>query len=217
MSSVDRLFSEDDRRRISEAVREAEGGTSGEIVVVIAAASDDYPEASGRSAFALAGLVLVGDVAYRHLASFWLPWTADAASLALLGAALLGFIGASLSPLRRALVGRERMRRRVRRAAEAAFTAERVFETRDRTGILVFLSLLERQVVVLPDTGIAAKAPEGAWKGVVETVVQGMKSGRPTGGLVTAVRSCGETLRAAGYRARPDDVNELPDDARPRR
>jgi len=100
---------------------------------------------------------------------------------------------------------------RLRRAAEAAFTRERVFETRDRTGILVFLSLLERQVVVLPDAGIAAKAPESAWSGVVGEIVLGMKAGRPTEALVTAVRSCGDTLRAAGFSSRPDDANELPD------
>jgi putative membrane protein len=217
MATVDRLFSEDDRQRISAAVREAEGATSGEIVVVVAAASDDHPEARWRSAIALAGLVLLADLAYRHLARFWLPWTADAASLALVGAGVLGFFAASFAPLRRTLVGRERMRLRVRRAAEAAFAAERVFETRDRTGILIFLSLLEHEVVVLPDTGIAAKAPEAAWAGVVEGVVRGMKAGRPADALVGAVRSCGAALRAAGFHARPDDANELGDDVRSRR
>ena len=211
MTAVERLFSEDDRRRIGEAVREAERGTSGEIVVVIAAASDEHAETYWRSAFLLASLVMLADIGYRHYATFWLAWSADAVWVAMLAAGLLGFFAASWPPVRRALAGRERLSRRVRRAAEAAFTRERVFETRDRTGILVFLSLLERQVVVLPDAGIAAKAPESAWSGVVGEIVLGMKAGRPTEALVTAVRSCGDTLRAAGFSSRPDDANELPD------
>lgn len=211
MTAVERRFSEDDRRRIGEAVREAERGTSGEIVVVIAAASDEHAETYWWSAFLLAGLVMLADLGYRHYATFWLAWRADAVWVAVLAAGLLGFFAAGWPPVRRTLAGRERLSYRVRRAAEAAFTRERVFETRERTGILVFVSLLERQVVVLPDAGIASKAPESAWTGVVDEIVLGMKAGRPTEALVAAVRSCGDTLRAAGFGSRPDDENELPD------
>jgi putative membrane protein len=214
MTAVERLFSEDSRRRIDEAVREAESGTSGEIVVVIVDAADEYAEASWRLAFALAGLVMLADLSYRHYAAFWLSWNPDTLCLAVLAAGVLGFLASSWPPLRRFLVGRDRMRRVVRRAADAAFANERVCETRERTGILVFLSLLERQVVVLPDTGIATKAAEISWAGVVETIVQGLKAGRPADALVAGVKSCGDTLRAAGFAARPDDTNEIPDGAR---
>ena len=214
MSAVDRLFTEDDRRRIGEAVRQAESGTSGEVVVVITEASDEHAVARWRSAFALAGLVLLADIAYRHFATFWLSWSPDAVWLTAVVAGGLGFVAASWPPLRRVLVGPARLRQVVRRAAEAAFAGEGVLETRDRTGILIFLSLLERQVVVLPDTGIAAKAPEAAWAGVVREVVLGMKKGRPADALVAAVTSCGDTLRAAGFTARAEDENEISDGPR---
>ncbi len=214
MTAVDRLFSEDERRKIGEAVHEAERGTSGEVVVVIVEASDEYAEAKWRSALVLLGLVLLADLGYRHYATFWLAWSADTLSLALVAAGILGFLFGSWPPLRRALAGHERLHRAVRRAAEAAFARERVFETRDRTGILVFLSLIERQVVVLPDAGIATKAPESAWSGVVGEVVRGMKAGRPAEALLAAVTSCGATLRAAGFTARPDDTNEIADAVR---
>jgi putative membrane protein len=214
MTVVERLFSDEDRRLIAEAVRKAESGTSGEVVVVVVATSDEYADASWRSALAFASVVMLADLAYRHYASFWLSWNADGVWLAALTAGGIGFLAALWPPFRRVLVGRDRMGRGVRRAAEAAFTRERVFQTRDRTGILIFLSLLERQVIVLPDAGIAKKAPEAAWDGVVQTVVLGMKAGRPAHALVDAVKSCGDTLRAAGFAARPDDTNEIPDGAR---
>jgi putative membrane protein len=214
MTAVERLFSEADRRCVDEAVRAAESGTSGEVVVVIIEASEGYAEVSWRSAFALASLVILADLGYRHYATFWLSWNADAVWLAVLVAGSLGFLAAYWPPLRRVLAGRERMARAVRQAAESAFARERVFETRDRTGILIFLSLLERQVIVLPDAGIAAKAPEAAWAGVVHEVVLGMKAGRPAEALVAAVKTCGSILLAAGFAARPDDTNEIPDGAR---
>lgn len=214
MIAIDRLFSEDDRRKIGEAVHEAERGTSGEVVVVIVAASDEYAEARWRAALALVVLVLLADLCYRHFATFWLAWNGDTLAVALVTAGVLGFLAGSWPPLRRAFAGPERMGRETRRAAEAAFARERVFETRDRTGILVFLSLLERQVVVLPDAGIAKKAPESAWSAVVDEVVRGMKAGRPAEALLAAVTSCGATLRAAGFTARPDDTNEIADAVR---
>ncbi len=214
LTAVDRLFSEADRGRVGDAVREAERGTSGEVVVVITEASDEHTTARWRLAAALAGLVLLADIGYRHFATFWIPWNPDGVWLAAVVAASLGFLAASWPPLRRGLAGRQALARAVRRAAEAAFAREGVFETRDRTGILIFLSLLEHQVIVLPDTGIAAKAPEGAWAGVVRGIVLGMQTGRPAEALVVAVQSCGEILRVAGFTARPEDTNEIPDEPR---
>jgi len=214
LTTVDRLFSEADRGRVRDAVREAERGTSGEVVVVVTEASDEHESARWRLAFALAGLVLVADIGYRHFASFWIPWNPDGVWLAAAVAAGFGFTVTAWPPLRRALAGRAAVGRAVRRAAEAAFAREGVFETRDRTGMLIFLSLLEHQVVVLPDVGIAAKAPEGAWAGVVRGIVLGMKAGHPAEALVAAVRSCGEILRAAGFTARPEDQNEILDEPR---
>jgi putative membrane protein len=214
LTAVDRLFSADDRGRVRDAVREAERGTSGEVVVVITEASDEHAAARWRLAFALAGAVLIADIGYRHFATFWIPWNPDGVWLAAVAAAGLGFLAASWPPLRRALAGGQAKARAARHAAEAAFAREGVFETRDRTGILIFLSLLEHQVVVLPDAGIAAKAPEDAWAGVVRGIVLGMKAGRPAEALVVAVRSCGEILLTAGFTARPEDTNEMPDEPR---
>jgi putative membrane protein len=214
MTGTPELFSEDDRRRIREAVQAAEKDTSGEIVVVVAEASDGYDAAPWRGALALSGLVMLGDVGYRHLASFWVQWNPDAAWLTALAAGGVGHLAAAWAPLRRVLAGRKAMSRGVRRGADAAFAAEGVFLTRERTGILIYLSLLERQVVVLPDTGIARKAPEAAWAGLVETIVRGIRAGRASDALVAAVQSCGDVLRAAGFVAGPEDTNEIPDDAR---
>jgi putative membrane protein len=205
-------FPDGARRRIAAAVHDAEAGTSGEVVVVMTDEADAYEEAAWRGAAVLCASVLTLDLIYRYAAPFWLALPRDAGLLAALAAALLGFAVVPRVPaVRRLLVGPARRSARVRAAAEAAFRTQRVATTRDRTGVLVFISFFEREVVVLPDIGVEAKAPESAWAGVVDRVVAGMVSGRPVDGVVEAVRACGELLRAAGFTARPDDGNEIDD------
>jgi putative membrane protein len=203
-------FPHEERQRITSAVRDAESGTAGEVVVVLAEESDAYEEASWRGAALAGGGVLVLDLGYRHAAPFWLPLPANAALLIGLAAAALAFwLVPKADGLRRRLVSRAARVSRVRTAAQAAFHVHRVSATRERTGVLVYVSLFEREVVVLPDLGIEAKAPESAWAEVMGHVVRGMTAGQPADGVVDAVRACGGLLRAAGFAARPDDQDEL--------
>ena len=66
--------------------------------------------------------------------------------------AALGWLAALFLPdLRRALVPAEALAARVHQRATQAFVEEDVFRTRDRTGILIFISLFEHRVVVLAD------------------------------------------------------------------
>jgi len=208
--TLEHAFPDEARGRIAAAVRDAEAGTSGEVVVVMAKEADTYEEAAWRGAAFVGAVILTLDLLYRYVAAFWLPLPRDAGLLAAVAAALLAFTAVPrIAPIRRLFVSGARRSARVRAAASAAFRAERVTATRDRTGVLIFLSLFEREVVVLPDTGIEAKAPESAWAGVVGLITTGMKTGRPVEGVVEAVRACGGFLRDAGFAARPDDVNEI--------
>jgi putative membrane protein len=86
-----------------------------------------------------------------------------------------------------------------------------VYSTRDRTGILIFLSLLERRVIVLCDEGIKAKVKQEAWDSIVATIVDGIKAGRPSEGLLKAIAACGSLLESENVTKRPDDTSELSD------
>ena len=190
----------------------AENGTSGEIVPVVVEASGPYAEASWKAGTVLGAMaVAAGDL----LAQDWVAAHSTTPLLVFAAAFAAGFFGAPFAPpLLRRLAGRRAMDEQVSLRAEAAFTREQVFATRDRTGILIFVSLLERKVRVLADSGIHAKAADGTWDGVVGKVVSGMKAGRPADGIVEAVELCGQLLRQHGFVARPDDTNELPDSLR---
>ena len=206
-------FSDSDQEAIRAAVAKAEVGSGGEVVPWIADACDDYPESAWIAATggALLGLGLgqLGHWWSDAWGGMWL-W---ALVPALLGATA-GFLVGRLPAAKRLLVPDETMERRVETAAEAAFLRAEVFATRDRTGILLFVTLLEHRVVVLADSGIHARVPAERWGAIADEVVAGIRSGAAPAAVVAGVESCGSLLAEHCVPRRPDDRDELPD--RPR-
>ena len=194
-----------DRQRIEAAVIEAERATSGEIVVAVVHASDEYGSAGWRLGVALAVLAFLGLVHFR-------PELSPLAYLAAQGAALLaGHPLARLDPVRRLLISDALAERRVRQRAVRAFAQNGLSRTVGRTGILLLASLLERRVVVLADEGIQRVLdPAESWQDVVDLAVQGLREGRPAQGLVAAVERCGETLARHLPTDPPRNLDELP-------
>ncbi len=193
----------DERRAaaIAAVVREAERATSGEIVPVVVERSDAYAElrlgGAALLAFASGALALFLDPALA-------PWLVPTQLGVFVAAAwLLG-----RPALLRALVPGDVLERRVERAAALAFHDAGLVETSGRTGILIFVSLLEHRVVVLADRGIHARVEAGTWDVVVARVVAGIREGRAEHGLADGIRACGEIL-AAHLPIRPGDRNEL--------
>jgi putative membrane protein len=81
-------------------------------------------------------------------------------------------------------------------------------KTRDQTGILIYLSMMEHQVVVLADEGISSKLPPETWQGVVDLVLQGKKDKDLESGIIAAIARCGEIL-SSQFPIKDDDTNEL--------
>ncbi len=116
--------------------------------------------------------------------------------------------------VRRLLAGRATILRRVAARAAEAFVAEEVFNTRERTGILIFLSVMERRVVVLGDAGIHGRIAGTEWDDLIGIVVEGIRSGRPADGLIRAIGESAALLLRHGFTIAPDDRNELGDTLR---
>ena len=212
---ISKLFSDADFAAVRAAVTEAEQRTSGEIVPFVVPASDPYANAvwKGTAFGALLGPLLA--VALHHLWDLWgthldLWIIVPAAAGAAVGFLLAAFVPA----VKRWLAGDEMLDLRARQRAEMTFLEEEVFLTRDRTGILIFVSLFEHRVVVIGDSGIDALVQPGQWDGVVAEVVGGIRAGRPGEALVAAIHQCGDLLERHGVARRADDANELSNELR---
>jgi putative membrane protein len=213
--SLRRIFDPDARERIADAVREAEERTRGEIVTVVVPTSDPYEVAAWKAASlgALGGAGLAA--AWNLLLPVWGVATWVWIALPTLVGAGAGFaLGAWVPWAKRWLVSGEVLDRETRQRAEVAFLEEEVFRTRERSGILLFVSLFEHRVVVLGDSGINAKVDPKEWREVVETVVAGIRSGQPVDGLIRGIELCGRLLETRGVSIRPDDTDELADEPR---
>ncbi|HEX9005822.1 MAG TPA: hypothetical protein VF889_00915 [Bacteroidota bacterium] len=213
--TVSSLFTSADLERIRQAVLEAEARTSGEIVPYVVDHSDHYEEADWRAAALFAALALATFTFLHSLTAVWLPLDfAEIVAVAFVAGGLgWGLVRASAAA-RRFFAGSRLIERRVAQRAAEAFVSEEVFNTRDRTGILIFLSLVEHRVMVVGDSGINAKVKADEWHGIVQTIVQGIASGRPTDGLVQGIGQSGALLAGHGVERRTDDRDELPDSLR---
>jgi putative membrane protein len=206
---VTELLGEEERAAVVAAVRAAESASGAEIVPVAVPASGAYAVADARGAAAGA---LVGALAYLAAPAVagagadpaWLGTVAVAA------AALGGLLLARVARVRRALAGAE-LDERVDLAAAREFLARDVFRTVDRTGILIYVSLFERQVRVLADEGVYRAVERPVWEQLAATVAREMRGGDPATALLRAVEAAAALVAEHGPRRRPDDVNELPD------
>ena len=207
------LFTEDDLRKIHDAVQAAERRTRGEIVPMIVPSSARYSEARYLAGLALSILTLTVLLTFEHGWGQY-AWQGHHPAWIALGVVLtyaLGYWAGSLPALIQFFTSKERMAFKVRRRAELAFYEHGLHKTREGTGILIMASLLERRVQVLADKAINDSVPLGTWDTLVNDLVQGIKDGWPTEAFCKAIAKCGDLL-AEHFPARPgDNPDELAD------
>jgi len=201
------FFDDAAKARISAAVRAAEESTLGEIVPVVVERSDAYPEAQDRAG--IAGLMIATIVIL--LLPVEIPLWEMAA---LQGAAfLVSWFAGSWDPLARLLIGSRAMDAMVRWRAEVAFREEGLARTTHGTGVLVFASLFEHEVVILGDKPVHEKVGDATWRDAVQILVRRIRERRPADGFVEAIERVGEKLREHFPRAPgAPNPNELPND-----
>ena len=96
--------------------------------------------------------------------------------------------------------------------AYRVFLQEGVFQTKDRTGMLLFMSFLEREAVILGDEGINQKVSPEIWEGILVSLTSGMKRGNKSQAIIQTIQSMGNLLKQFPIQA--SDKNELRDDLR---
>jgi putative membrane protein len=208
-------FSEADLGRIHEAVLKAEAKISGEIVPVFVERSGNYKVATYRGGITGMMLfflfVIVVDRFYPSLAVY------DPVLIFLI--TVLGTVFGMLLPhyvpaVKRALLSKDHIEKITRLRAESAFLQEEVFNTRYRTGIMLFVSFFEHEVIVLSDRGISKVVDQKEWEKIVRMITSGIAAGNVIGGMESAIHRCGEILLEHGFHKATDDTNELSDNLR---
>lgn len=214
------LFNHDQRQRITSAVALAESRTACEIVPVVATSSGRYDRAED-----LVGLWLV--IAQAVLGASWYRSTTFESGswslvspqfmwlcvyvLAMAAAFLSGAILASrIGWLRRLFTPARQIREEVAARARQVFFDQRVHHTAGATGVLIYVSLMERTATVLASQPVTDALGAEFVDALCRQLIDGLRAGDPTAAFCHVVQSAGERL-AGPFPRSNHDVDELPD------
>lgn len=212
-------FNDADLQRIKGAVKEAEHTISGEIVPVIVEQSGRYQSAVYKGSIILSAITFVLlIVTDRYLLT-------DASNtlyydplfiffVVVIGGALGALLVSAIEPIKRSLITQKQMDECTRQRALRAFLDEEIFNTRHRTGIMIFISFFEHEVIIMADRGISKVVDQKEWDKIVADLVSHIRQDKIAEGIVKGIKRCGEILLEKGFTKTPDDINELGDDLR---
>lgn len=208
---------------VTNAVAAAEEHTSGEIVTVIAAQSNDYDDvalvwASVIAFLAMSIIALFPDfyqgLYYRITGGWGHELTANQWLGTVIAVGVLKWIGMWLillwRPLRLWLTPRAILAARVRARAFDLFKVGTEAKTVGRTGVLLYVSLREHRADIVADEAIAAKVAPEVWGDAMASLIDFVRSGKPGEGMAEAVRQMGIVL-AEHFPRGSENPNELPD------
>lgn len=208
---VKHFLSEEDRTRITDAVKKAEKITVGEIVPMVVSSSGEYPLASviGALTFSVP-LSMAGTYFAGPHFDLWMRdmWVFLALEAVLFGAFHL--LVKNILWLRRLFTSRAEIEESVCRSAVASFYQSGLYRTKNETGVLIYISIFERTVWVLGDRGINEKVGREAWGELVSMITDGIRSGKQADAICRAVGRAGDILKEH-FPITPGDTNELPD------
>jgi putative membrane protein len=191
------------KQALTGAVQDVESRCSAELVVAVRARSGPYLHADLIAGILVALAVLLG--------LLFSPWPFDLVWFVidpLLAGALGAFLASRLPAVRRALTFQPVRRRQVETAARATFIEKGVHGTTGRTGVLLYVSLLEREAAVIHDLGVETLATTEGWQLAVEEIEEAVRQGEDGVALATLVRVLGHVLSPTLVRS-ADDVDEL--------
>jgi putative membrane protein len=203
------FLSETEQKKISALVQEMEQQTSGEIVPMVVSASHHYPTAiiTGATLLALPLALLlmpvVGPLFWLGSQNVWI----FIALFTVLYAVFYSLVR-RFSWLKRLFLTRSQVEAEVEEAAITSFFTERLYQTKDKNGILIFISVLERKVWILADAGINARIDPEQWQELIDLITLGIKEKRQCEAICKAISQIGEHLKTH-FPIQENDINEL--------
>lgn len=212
-SPAEQFLTAQEQEQINEAVKKAEGVTSGEIVPMIVSASGHY-----RPSVAFGSLLTALPIAFLCTEllgrSLWLGFSAGIILFVVLTFIffLIPFLlitrCGKLQGLKKRYMRPGEIEEMVGKSAFAAFYEEKLYATAAENGVLLYISVLEQKAVLLADRGINEKMDQGTWEGIVAKLTEGIKAGRSCEALCTAIGEIGDKL-VTHFPVQKDDVDEL--------
>jgi putative membrane protein len=203
---AEKFFKREELERITKTIHEVESHTIGEVAVMVVDSSDHYIEAEILGGIFLASLLSLVMTTLNFHSSVWAY-----ISLSFILFFPSKYLFGKIPAFKTAFMGVKRKETAVMQRAVRAFYEKGLYKTKKNTGVLFFMSLLERKVWVLADKGIYEKIEQETLNRYSKMVSQGIKDGRACDALCDAIKESGEPL-ARHFPITHDDTDELSDE-----
>ena len=191
---IQKYLTESEISKITSIVAEAERTTEGEIVPIIVRRSSAVGHVKWILTSMMTLIFVIAQAVYIH--NHWDRMNIMAPPIAFILFYFASIYLAKIPWFQRVLTPNEDEVAQVHARAELEFYRTQMKKTTKRTGILIFVSMMERRVVILADEGIAAHYPMETWEEIVRLMTDEFKKGRVYEGFEKAIKRCGDILKS---------------------
>lgn len=205
-------FSDESLKQIEAKVHEIEAAAGIEVVPVFVPRSHHYPQTFWRLiVIALAVLILTFEIIQSRLSNTW----AEGQSVFLNTNLILGFelllifIFSNVFGLSKYLLHADEINQETLRNAHAEFLKHEVFKTKNRIGILIHVSLLEKKINIIADSGIYSKTKQEDWDSIAQFISLEFKKGNAVHAITRAIEMCGSLAKKSRIEPHLSQSNEL--------
>ncbi len=213
-------LSEADFKAIKDSVAAAEAKTTGEIAVALAPESARYCfwELLAADFFGVLVLLCMLPFADKILALYHrLYWQNEPSwilplffIISCLAAVVIAFYVANIPAVDRLVIPPSVRRACVTNRAFRYFTESGVYDTAEHSGILIFVSYMERQVRIVAESGISKHISQDLWNLIADELAENLRKGEASRAFTIAIEKCGQLL-AENFPPHEENPNELPD------
>jgi putative membrane protein len=204
---------------IRAGVQNAEVKTTGEIVIAATPQSSRYSFWELFAAVIFSAVVFAVFLPFADKINAWMithywqiyGWYLPAFyGIMCFAIIALGFYFANIPVIDRLVIPHRVQNGIVTNRAFRFFTESGVYDTAEHSGILIFISYLERQVRIVADKGISAKIPQDLWNIIADGLAEGIGKGETGTAILDAIEKCGELLSEhfPAHEQNPDELSD---------
>lgn len=201
------MISAKDKEQIKKLITEAEKKSHSELVPMIVSTSDNYPAAHWRAAIIVSFLFSLG-LYFSPLAiinPIYFLWIQ-------VPGLFIGYWLGNIPAVTRLLITKEEIEFEVTQRAIEAFYEHNLHVTDRHNGVLIFISLLERQIKIITDVGVKQKVDQKIWDEITQEFIEKVKEGDFVEALKNTISAASDILENYFPKSAGTAKNELKND-----
>ena len=199
-------FNDNFKSKLYKTIEDIENNSLVEIVSIFRANSGTYRDISMWAAVAFMFLTSSFFMFSPIEFDVYMIWLSTFASFI-----LAYFITEILKPFKRLFVSKKRMKKNVDIYGRAIFQKGGIRFTNEKIGVLIYVSVFEKQVKIIPDRGAFTSVPNEMWEQFESNFQAIFNKSDITGEFINELKRT-KPIFAEYILPVENDINELPDD-----